>query len=255
MSSPFSVIIPVGPGETSLGRLAGDLLLLPHACDIILVGCEALPHPEFTQLTKRLINHHVRWINAPAGRGRQLNAGARVARYPRLWFLHVDSGFDPQTLCRLESGWRQYPDDLTYCQLAFAPDGAGLMGMNQFGANWRSRWLGIPFGDQGFQISACRYRQLHGYREDVAYGEDHLFVWQARRSGLGVHCCGGVLQTSARKYALKGWWSLTLTYQYLWIRQAIPQFIALLFTPRNHTTTEGSQNLASKKNRCDSRRS
>ncbi len=246
MNSPFSVIIPVGPGEHDPGRLAGDLRLLPHGSDIILVGCEALPHPVFTGLTEQLVNHDVRWLHAPVGRGRQLNAGARAARYSRLWFLHVDSGFGPHTLQMLENSWRQHPDDLTYCQLAFASDGVGLMGINQAGANWRSRWLGLPFGDQGFQISACRYHQLQGYREDVGYGEDHLFVWQARRFGLSVRSCGGVLQTSARKYAQQGWWTLTLTYQYLWIRQAIPQFIALLIESRSKPAVRSRQNITAR---------
>nr|WP_158651850.1 hypothetical protein [Marinobacterium profundum] len=135
----------------------------------------------------------------------------------------------------LEQGLASKPDALHYFQLAFAGDGAGPMAFNAKGANLRSNWLGIPFGDQGLCLSAASFRALGGYCEKVSYGEDHLLVWHARQLGLKLNGLDAELCTSARKYDQQGWWRLTLLYQWRWIRQAWPQYVRLLrgkFDPR-----------------------
>ncbi|MEP6938153.1 MAG: glycosyl transferase family 2, partial [Rudaea sp.] len=87
---------------------------------------------------------------------------------------------------------------------------------------WRSRWFGLPFGDQGFVVPARSFAQLGGYDETVRYGEDHLFVWAARAGGLAVLPIGATVFTSARKYAAGGWLRTTLRHWQLTLRQALP---------------------------------
>jgi hypothetical protein len=226
----LSVIVPLGPAETGLGPLAADLLLLPADSEILLVCCPQSAALRRRQLPSGLRQHpRLRWLEAPAGRAHQLNAGAQAARGQHLWFVHVDSGLSPWVVNQLLAAVSQRPEALHYFRLAFAPDGRGPMVLNALGAHWRSEWLGVPFGDQGFCLSATLFRQLGGYDATLPYGEDHLLLWKARRAAIPLNYCHAVITTSARKYRHRGWGVLTLNYQWRWLRQAVPQAVALLF--------------------------
>ncbi|HEY5718660.1 MAG TPA: hypothetical protein VIS52_09210 [Motiliproteus sp.] len=221
--SELSVIIPLGPHESRLGRLPGDLRLLPPAWEILFVtSMPPATHPLYAAITARVAGRGLRWIEAPQGRAAQQNAGAAVATGEWLWFLHWDSGFDPVLLQALERQRQRLPNALHYCRLQFMRDAAVPMALNSWGANWRSRWLGVPFGDQGFCLPARLFQQLGGFDERAPYGEDHLLVWAAHLQRVPVLGCTAPLHTSARKYAQQGWGRLTLRYQWLWIRQALP---------------------------------
>lgn len=91
----------------------------------------------------------------------------------------------------------------------------------RWGANLRARWLGVPFGDQGFVLRAAGFRALGGFDERASYSEDHLFVWTAREAGIPGPVAGAVA-TSARKYARLGWARTTLLYWGLTFEQAWP---------------------------------
>ncbi len=221
----LSVIIPLGPAETDLGRLQGDLQLLPADTEILLVCCpDNAPFPNHQQISERLSRFSLRWLVSDTGRAKQMNCGSAEASGAFLWFLHADSGFDPLLLSGLLSNLNRLPQGFHYSPLAFAKDGPGLMALNQWGANLRSRWLGVPFGDQGFCLSQKNVQRLGGYSEQACYGEDHLFLWKSRQHGLPLCCGDQPLQTSARKYRRQGWGKLTLRYQFLWLRQALPQW-------------------------------
>ncbi|MFT6917308.1 MAG: hypothetical protein ACJAWL_003666 [Motiliproteus sp.] len=225
----LSVIVPLGPAETGLGHLAADLLLLPADSEILLVCCPQSVSLQQCWLPSGLRRHpRLRWLEAPAGRACQLNAGAHAAQGQHLWFLHVDSGLSPWVVSQLLAAISQRPEALHFFRLAFGPDGRGPMALNALGAHWRSDWLGVPFGDQGFCLSGTLFRQLGGYDETLSYGEDHLLLWKARRAGIPLDYCRAVITTSARKYRHRGWGALTLRYQWLWLKQAVPQLLALL---------------------------
>jgi len=224
----LSVVIPLGPQETRIGRLCGDLLLLPADTEILLVGCDNVEQAALRRaFERRLSGRDLRWLQTAPGRARQQNCGARAARGTWLWFVHWDSGFDACLVERLGAQWQRHPDALHYCRLRFMPDGQPWMGLNAWGANLRSRWLGVPFGDQGFGLSAALFRRLGGFDETASYGEDHLLVWHARRLGVALKGCAQPLLTSARKYRQQGWGRLTLRYQWLWLRQALPHWWGL----------------------------
>ena len=97
------------------------------------------------------------------------------------------------------------------------------MQLNEWGAWFRSQVLGIPFGDQGFCLHRKLYEQIGKFPESAEYGEDHLLVWHARQAGIKLRCTGSALTTSARKYKHHGWGALTLKFQFLWIKQALPE--------------------------------
>ncbi len=213
----LSIIIPLGPEEDQLAPLLDDLRLLPSRdVEIILAPCA----DGFQALAK----DGIRVVTAEQGRARQQNAGARAAKYDNLWFLHADSRIDPAVLDALEKALGDAPGALHYFHLKFDRDGPRGMWLNEWGGRFRSQILGLPFGDQGFCLRRDIFERLGGFPEQAPYGEDHLLVWHARRAGVAIRCAGAALTTSARKYQTYGWRRVTMTYQFLWIRQAWPEF-------------------------------
>jgi hypothetical protein len=200
-----SIVIPVGPGETCWRDLASDLA--GTDAEIIWAAAEPGDAPIG------------RWLVARRGRASQLNDGARAATRPYLWFLHADTRLDKSALDALRT--RLQPNTLLWFDLAFADDGAGPTWLNALGANLRARWLGVPFGDQGFAFARNLFDQIGPYDETAAYGEDHLLLWRARRSGVKLRRVPATLTTSARAYRTHGWLRVTVTYQWRWLRQAL----------------------------------
>ena len=94
------------------------------------------------------------------------------------------------------------------------------MRTNAMGANWRSRRLGLPFGDQGLVLPRLEFDRLDGFDPRLAHGEDHALVWRARRAGLPLREIDAAVITSARKYAERGWLRTTLRHLRLTADQA-----------------------------------
>ncbi len=209
----LSIVIPVGSGDRDWAALLDDL---PESDDIerLLVLAEGDQLPVAPVGT--------RMITAPAGRARQINAGLAAAHGGTVWVLHADSRIDAETLAaarRAAAGFaRGDAPALCWFDLAFH-DGPAAMAINAFGANLRSRWFGMPFGDQGFLAPRTLYESLGGFDPSVGRGEDHAFVHAARRAGLPLRRLTGRVATSARRYADHGWWRTTSEHLVLSWRQ------------------------------------
>lgn len=214
MIHALSVIIPLASDEQAWPNLRQDLQQLPNGTEIIWVSQHPIPnHPE--SLPQKI----ERWIQAPVGRANALNAGAEMAKHPWLWFLHADTRFSANTLDRLTIALNNNSNAIHYFNLVYA-DSHSLK-LNAAGAWLRSHILGLPFGDQGFCMHKTVLSELNGYPEHVDYGEDHILMWRAKRFNIKVHCTGGSLITSGRKYQQHGWFRTTLKHQYLWIKQVL----------------------------------
>jgi rSAM/selenodomain-associated transferase 2 len=220
----ISVIIPLAPGEAAWYSFLDDLTGLQVATEIILVtSCD------ITSSDREIIfaNKNIRFLQSDSGRAIQMNAGAKDAKGKYLWFLHADSKFGLNTVPALLKAIENYPDRLLYFNLSFLKDGTFWMFINSWGAYFRSRILKTPFGDQGFCIKKELFNNLGGFPDNLIYGEDHVFVWKVRQSGIIVQPISAVLYTSARKYKKNGWLKTTFIHQYLWIKQAWPQWLIL----------------------------
>jgi len=225
---PLTVVVPIGPGDTTwltlLTLLSPDL---GPGLELILSG--TTPDPRDPAVADHYLPHpSIRWVHGATGRGRQLNLGAAAASGRFLWFLHADSRPVPGTIPRLLRLLSANGPALWYFDLRFLPDGPRWTRLNQAGAALRSRLLGLPFGDQGFVLSAELFQQIGRFDETTDYGEDHLLVWAARRSGVPVRPWGIPLYTSARKYRQGGWLRTTLRHLWRTARQALPQALRLL---------------------------
>ena len=228
-SMPISVIVPLAKNEQQWYVLAQQFQLLPEDSEVIIVATEGEKMAgQVRQLKKQILQIQWKLLYSPAGRGRQLNCGAAHATYSNIWFLHADSHITQDNIDMLFCSLAKHPDCLFYFDLYFHDKASCLLRVNELAAKWRSDFLGLPFGDQGFFLSKHNFARLGGYVEDAGYGEDHLLVWQAKQQGIKLCRCPSRLATSARKYHQQGWLRLTLTYQILWLKQALLQWLKLL---------------------------
>ena len=216
MRNELSIVIPAGPGDTAWQGLLPELARV-RAAEIAMVFSNEHPADPVPLTDQRLL-----LAISPAGRARQQNAGASATTAPWLWFLHADSRLAPETLPRLYEFIARNQPQLGYFDLRFQDDGPRWTQLNALGARIRSRWFGLPFGDQGLVIPRRVFEALGGFDESVPNGEDHALVWRAKRSGISVRAVGAPLLTSARKYSQQGWWrtttrNLRLTCQQAWV--------------------------------------
>jgi len=159
-----------------------------------------------------------------------MNRGAEQARRPFLWFLHADSRINGDAVTALQASIEAHPDAILYFDLEFQSDGPKLARLNARGVRFRSRCLGLPFGDQGLCLSRELFSRLGRFNEEVAYGEDHLLIWSARRERVPILPVGTVIATSARKYATNGWLATTALHTWRTWKQAIPEFAKLVWS-------------------------
>ena len=208
----LSIIIPIGPEDDSWRALLRELAPLLSKAEIIFTSSEPISLPkEWNEesLVKRMIG--------PLGRAKQMNAGATKATGEVFWFLHADSKFSASTLVAIDKLLQTSIEGIYFFDLSFF-EGPLLMTLNRIGVWIRSRFLKLPFGDQGFIMTRQLFHHLGGFSETALYGEDHLLIWRAHQLGVPVKPIGALLLTSGRKYSDRGWFHTTqrhlrLTFQ------------------------------------------
>lgn len=116
-------------------------------------------------------------LTRSGGRGRQLAAGGRKARFPWLLFLHADTvleaGWERETAAFMEAvdSGRRPPQAAAF---RFALDDAGLRPrLLERLVALRCGLLRLPYGDQGLLLPKALYEEIGGYpalplMEDVA---------------------------------------------------------------------------------------
>jgi len=155
---PFiSLILPV-LNEAPI--LAGALSGLPQAPDreIILVDGGS------TDATREVAAGfpHIRSVSAPRGRGVQMNAGARVARGDIFIFLHVDTVLTTEHIAALRQAAGDPGFGAGAFELRLTPP-TPFLRFIAWGANWRSRLFGLPYGDQAIFVRRDLFLALGGF--------------------------------------------------------------------------------------------
>ena len=195
-----SIVIPVLRDSVQLdGLLASLARRADHAAAEIIVANGDAGDEALAPLKARYAG--VRWVASPPGRGRQMNAGAAVASGRWLLFLHADT--------RLDERWR---DALRQAESQGAVGGAFRFTLDspravarviERGVAWRTRWLGLPYGDQGLFVRRDAFEALGGYRP-YPLMEDIDLVRRLRRHGR-LRLSPLPVRTSARRWERDGW--------------------------------------------------
>ncbi len=149
-----------------------------------------------------------RLLRSPAGRGRQLAAGAGAAKGDWFLFLHADTVLAP--------GWaaaaRRFTEDGSNRERAAAfrfalADGRPSARRIERLVAWRCRNLGLPYGDQGLLIGRDFYDSLGGFRP-IPLMEDVDLIRRIGRRRLVLLEVAAV--TSAERFRRGGYWARPL---------------------------------------------
>jgi len=140
-------------------------------------------------------------LHTAPGRAVQMNAGARLATAPVLYFLHADSfppeGFAESILQAVARGYQ------AGCFRMRFDSGKWLLKINQFFT--RLPFLFCRGGDQSLFITRRLFDRLGGFREELRIMEDFDFI-QRIRQHTHFHILPQYVTTSARKYEHNAWW-------------------------------------------------
>ena len=138
-------------------------------------------------------------IKSSAGRAVQMNRGAKEARNPILYFLHIDSipplGFDRIINEEIEKGTTAGCFQMRFDHQHWALQLAGYFTR-----------LNLPFcrgGDQSLFIQKQRFQQMEGFKEHYPICEDNEFTDRLYREGT-FKVLPSILISSARRFEQNG---------------------------------------------------
>jgi rSAM/selenodomain-associated transferase 2 len=198
-----SVIIPTLNESSRIAEAVRPLVAAPDVEVIVADGGSTDGTADVAQASG------ARVVVTRRGRGRQMNAGAAVATGERLLFLHADT--------RLPDGFtkdvgRILNDGACAGAFRLRIDG-GHRGLRvvEWGANVRSSWLQLPYGDQGLFLPAELFYRLGGYQE-LPLMEDFEFCRRLKRHGR-IGLADAAVSTSARRWEQLGVVRTTLVNQ------------------------------------------
>ncbi len=149
--------------------------------------------------TARAVGLCDRLLQAPRGRARQMNAGARAAGGDVLWFLHADTlvpaDADAVLLEALaRRAWGRFDVRLSGPQ--------PLLRVVEALMNLRSRITGIATGDQGLFVRRQVFERVGGF-PDIPLMED-ITLSRALRCHGAPACLRARLVTSSRRWERHG---------------------------------------------------
>ncbi len=200
----ISVIIPVLNDAEILDLALGSTQDYTGVECIVVDGGSSDESAEVAQ------SRGVKLLHSPAGRARQMNTGAEVAEGTFLLFLHADTrlpeGFDHHvrrilTESGVAAGAFQLQIDAPSARLRLI----------ERAANWRSRYLQMPYGDQAIFLRAELFREIGGF-SDLPIMEDFQLIRRLKGRGRIVIAPAAVV-TSARRWKKQGALRTTLINQ------------------------------------------
>lgn len=231
MKPEISVIIPTLNEATQLpGALESVRRALGGTAEIVVADGGS------SDGTLDAVGAGVRAVSAPAGRGQQLNAGARCASGDTLLFLHADTQLDPRAGKSLAEALAR-SDVVGGCfKLTLHGPTAGRLIARLLcrAINARSRWLSTATGDQAIFVRRTTFERIGGFPAADLF-EDVLLYRSLRRYGKVVLLDPPVL-TSDRRWSRDGYLrtiAVHLTLRLLFQLGASPRQLARLYESRS----------------------
>ncbi|MFH1215893.1 MAG: TIGR04283 family arsenosugar biosynthesis glycosyltransferase [Pseudomonadota bacterium] len=149
-------------------------------------------------------------IASDLGRARQLNKGAEAAKGEILLFLHGDTKLPAGFIEPVVNAMKRQNFVAGAFQLAIESRRRNVQWIARL-ANLRSRFLHLPYGDQGLFMRATLFREIGGY-PDLPVMEDFSLVRSLRKKGKIILLEDAVM-TSARRWESLGVFKTTFINQ------------------------------------------
>jgi rSAM/selenodomain-associated transferase 2 len=222
----ISIVIPTLDEEENLSHLLADLRHVDANLEIVVVDGGS------GDLTEEIAREAgARVLRESGGRGAQLRRGAIEATNAILCFLHADVRLGRGAAATLGQVARRPEGGARAFRLRISDHGL-VYRLIEAGANRRTAWFGLSYGDQGLIVGRDQYARAGGYppwpiMEDVALvralGREH------RVRLLDAH-----LEVSPRRWRRDGPLRRSVANQILLLRflaGASPDALAELYRP------------------------
>ncbi|WP_372369024.1 TIGR04283 family arsenosugar biosynthesis glycosyltransferase [Candidatus Uabimicrobium sp. HlEnr_7] len=204
IASKISVIIPCLDEEQHIKRCLQSVVGKNIECIVVDGGST----DQTVTIARTFKNVQV--LSCEKGRYKQLNYGAQHAKGNHLLFLHADS----QLPKNFSSEVRRIMNNKNISAGAFTieldSDDIQIKKM-ETGINRRSRYLNIPYGDQGIFVNRSVFEKTMGFPSIIIL-EDFVFVMRLRKLGK-IEISPLKMLTSARKWERSGPWRTWLINQ------------------------------------------
>lgn len=200
----LSVIIPALNEESTITTALTNLKGIPGIEVIVADGGSTDRTCDVAESCGAIV------VKSNRGRGRQMNAGAAIANGDVLLFLHADACLPEGFALKI----RECLAGKNCVAGAFRLriDGVHpLLRVVESGANLRSRWLQLPYGDQAIFVGAQTFFQLDGFR-NWPLMEDYDFCQRLKKLGK-VSQVPADVSVSARRWHKLGILKTTIINQ------------------------------------------
>lgn len=155
-----------------------------------------------TDQTRRVAEEHgARLVDSEPGRARQMNAAAAVARGDVLLCVHADTVLPSEFGAAVIETLDDERVALGAFRLRIDSTRSSLRWIERL-VDWRSRHLGLPYGDQALFFPRKLFEEVEGY-PCIPVMEDFELVRRLRRRGRVVVLQQAV-KTSARRWLERG---------------------------------------------------
>ena len=191
----ISIIVPTLNERACLAATL-DALSLADGDELIVV--DAGSTDDTLDIARRYTS---KCYQGPRGRARQMNHGARHAGGDILLFLHADTLLPPGGLDAVRRALQQPGTVGGAFRLIITPATPALR-LVAWGTNLRSRFGGLPYGDQALFVSRRVFEELGGY-DDVPFMEDIRLVQALHRRGR-LAILPQAVATSGRRWQQDG---------------------------------------------------
>ncbi|RMH53017.1 MAG: glycosyltransferase [Zetaproteobacteria bacterium] len=205
----IALIVPLLDEREHLGRLIADVARLP-VDEVVLVDGGSQDGTR-----ELLAASGLRWIDAPRGRARQMNAGAALCRSSVLLFLHADTRIGAEQIAALRTALRGHPERQWGRFDLRIDDGRGLFALIGAMINLRSRLSGISTGDQAQFVRRALFERIGGF-PDIPLMEDVAISRRLKQVAPPCNLRPPVV-TSGRRWRSGGVWrTILLMWRLRW---------------------------------------
>jgi uncharacterized protein len=210
-SELISVIIPTLNEAQRIGETLSRVLDEPGVEAIVVDGGSSDGTCELARSQGALV------VASAPGRGRQMNAGARVARGELLLFLHADTLLPAGYAKAIRAAMGRADAIAGAFRMRLDVRSPGLR-LVELLTNLRCRLFQEPYGDQALFLRAATFRELGGFPETPIL-EDVMLVRHLKRRGRIVLSPLAAL-TSARRWQRLGIVKTTLLHRAVMLAHA-----------------------------------
>jgi rSAM/selenodomain-associated transferase 2 len=166
--------------------------------EIIIVDGGSTDKTKVKILESSLCDRKIKLVtNNKVGRANQMNYGAVLATGEILLFLHADTIL-PDNYQQIAQSILKRKDVIVGAFQLHINSPKKTLRLVEKIVNLRSRFLSLPYGDQGFFITKDNFERLGGFA-DLPIMEDFNFIQKAKRNGKIV-IADATVMTSPRRW-------------------------------------------------------